>query len=114
MHELSLTQSVIRIVEQEAARQGFATVKTVWLEIGELSSVLPDAMEFCFQAVAAESPVAKGAKLEILRVPGTAWCLDCAQSHPIAQRFDPCPACGGHHLTVTSGEEMRIKEMEVA
>jgi hydrogenase nickel incorporation protein HypA/HybF len=113
MHEMSLTEGIMRILEDEAAKHGFARVKTVWLEIGELSSVDPEAMEFCFGAVTRGSPVAAEARLDIIRIPAAAWCMDCDQSVHIRQRFDPCPHCGGHKLTVTAGEEMRIKELEV-
>ena len=37
MHEMSLTESVVEILCEEARKQGFARVKTVWLEIGDLS-----------------------------------------------------------------------------
>lgn len=112
MHEMSLTEGVVRILEEQAKTHGFAKVKTVWLEIGELSSVDPDSMLFCFDAVA-RAGVAEGAKLEIVRVPGRAWCLDCADTKEIANRTDPCPDCGGYGLAVTDGEQMRIKELEV-
>lgn len=113
MHEMSLTEGVVRILEDQAVRHGISRVKTVWLEIGELSSVDPDSMLFCFGAIAKGNPLTAEAVLEIVRVPGTAWCMDCSESMAIGQRFDPCPKCGGHHLTVTAGDEMRIKELEV-
>ena len=113
MHEMSLTEGVVRIIEDQAAAHGFARVKTVWLEIGELSTVVPDSMEFCFDAVARGNPLTEGARLEIIRIPGAAWCMDCAQSVAIASRTDECPLCGGYHLSVTDGDQMRIKEMEV-
>ena len=113
MHEMSLTEGVIRILEDQAAQHGFAKVKTIWLEIGELSHVDPESMLFCFGAVAKGSPVAAGATLEIVRVPGRGYCLDCAESVAMTKRYDPCPKCGGLSLTVTAGEEMRVKELEV-
>ena len=113
MHEMSLTEGVVRILEDQAAAHGFAKVKTVWLEIGELSNVDPESMLFCFGAVAKGSPVAAEAKLEIIRVAGQAQCLSCTETVPVANRFDPCPKCGGFGLAVTAGEEMRIKELEV-
>lgn len=112
MHEMSLTEGVVRILEEQAKTHGFAKVKTVWLEIGELSSVDPESMLFCFDAIS-RAGVAAGAKLEIVRVPGRAWCLDCADTKEIASRTDPCPDCGGYGLAVTDGEQMRIKELEV-
>jgi hydrogenase nickel incorporation protein HypA/HybF len=110
---MSLTESVVRILEEQAKTHGFAKVKTVWLEIGELSHVDPESMVFCFGAVAKGSPVAAEARLEVIRVPGRAYCLDCAQSVALASRTDPCPICGEFHLAVTGGEEMRVKELEV-
>jgi len=113
VHEMSLTEGVIRILDQQAVQHGFTKVKTVWLEIGELSNVDPDSMLFCFGAVARGSPVAADAVLEIVRVPGLAYCMDCEENVAITQRYDACPKCGGVKLTVTAGEEMRIKELEV-
>lgn len=112
MHEMSLCESVIRILESEAERQGFSRVKVVRLEIGRLSQVEPEAMRFCFEAVKRDT-IAAEAALEILGPPGQAWCMDCSKAIEIARRYDPCPHCGGHRLQVTGGEEMRIKELEV-
>jgi len=113
MHEMSLTEGVVRILEDQAATHGFAKVKTVWLEIGELSQVDPESMIFCFDAVTRGSDIAAGAKLEIVVVPGQAYCLDCADTVTLAKRGDACPKCGGWALQVTAGGEMRIKELEV-
>lgn len=112
MHEMSLCESVLQVLEDEASKQHFTKVKTVWLEIGAMSGVEIDAMRFCFDAVVGNS-LADGAKLEIIEIPAEAWCLDCAQSVTIKQRFDACPLCGGYQLQVTRGDEMRIKELEV-
>jgi len=113
MHEMSLTEGIIRVLEDQAVAQGFAKVKTVWVEIGDLSTVDADALAFCFEAVRNSSPVAAQAKMEIIRLPGQAWCMDCAKPIKISQRFDSCPDCGGESLQVTGGDEMRIKELEV-
>lgn len=112
MHEMSLTEGVLRILEDQAVVAGYARVKTVWLEIGALSQVDPQAMAFCFEAIK-RGTIAEEATLEIIHVPAAAWCMVCSQNVSIAQRYDPCPRCGGHQVTVTGGEDMRIKELEV-
>ena len=112
MHEMSLCESLLQIVEEQAVTQGFTEVKTIWLEIGELSSVDPDAMAFCFDAIRHHS-IAKTAKLELLKVPGKAWCMQCSCEVSLGRRFDPCSGCGSHQLQVIDGEGMRIKELEV-
>ena len=76
MHEMSLSESVLQTLEQQAEVQHYRKVKTVWLEIGALSGVEIEAMRFCFDAVVQDS-LAAGARLEIIAVPGQAWCLPC-------------------------------------
>ena len=112
MHELSLCEGILQVLEDQATEQDYARVKTVWLEIGALAAVEVEAMRFSFDLVCRDS-LAEGCRLEILPLPGTAWCMRCADSVEIAARYDPCPRCGGHQLQVTGGDEMRIKELEV-
>ena len=112
MHEMSLCEGVLQVLQKEAQTQHFVRVKKVWLEIGELSSVEVEAMRFCFDAVM-QGSLADGAALEIVRAPGQAWCMQCAETVNVKQRFDECPHCGSYQLQVTSGDEMKIKELEV-
>lgn len=112
MHEMALTNGVIRILEEQAEAQGFSRVTRVWLEVGALSHAEPQAMAFCFDA-ATRGTLADGATLEILRPPGQAWCMDCCETVEIPARTEPCPRCGGYKLQVTGGEDLRVKELEV-
>ncbi|NLH80600.1 MAG: hydrogenase maturation nickel metallochaperone HypA [Phyllobacteriaceae bacterium] len=112
MHEMSLMESVLEIVEDEARKAGARSVKTVKLAIGELSHVEPEAMAFCFEAVI-RGTLAEGARLEIERVPGQGWCLDCAETVAISERFGTCPKCGGHKVQMTGGDDLRVAELEV-
>ena len=112
MHEMSLCEGILQVMESEAQKQGFSQVKNVWLEIGDLAGVEVDAMLFSFDAVTRNS-LADGAKLNIINIPGTAWCMQCGKNVPVTERFDACPECGSYQLQVTGGDEMRIKELEV-
>jgi len=66
MHELALTQEIVAIVCQAAGEQ---RVRQVTLEIGQLTCVTPDAIEFCFEVVA-KGTLAEGARLNIRRTSG--------------------------------------------
>lgn len=112
MHEMSLCEGVLQVLEESSLAQKFSKVKTVWLEIGALSGVEPEAMSFSFDVVV-KGTLADGAKLEMIEVPADAWCMMCEKPVAIKQRYDACPDCGGHQLQVSGGEEMRIKELEV-
>lgn len=113
MHEMSLAEGVLQLLEDAARQQKFEKVLTVWLEIGQLSGVEVEAMAFCFDAVARDS-VAQGARLEIVVLPGVGWCMACAVSVPMSEVFGECPHCGSFQMQVTGGTEMRVKELEVA
>ncbi|MBB4267110.1 hydrogenase maturation nickel metallochaperone HypA [Roseospira visakhapatnamensis] len=113
MHELALTEGILRILEAEAERQAFSHVRTVWLELGALSHAEPEAIRFCFDMVM-KGTLAEGARLELLRTPGKGWCMTCATEIAVDRRFDPCPRCGGYQVQVLDGDAMRIKELEVA
>jgi len=112
MHEMSLCEGVVQLIEEQAGKQGFSRVRTVWLEIGALAGVELEAMRFSFDAVARET-VAAGAHLEIIPVAGRATCPACKHTVEIEARFDACPDCGHYPLDIIAGEEMRISELEV-
>jgi hydrogenase nickel incorporation protein HypA/HybF len=112
MHEMSLVESIVQLIEDSAAKERFSSVKLVAVEIGRLSSVEPEALAFCFDA-ATRGSIADGARLEIHHVPGRAMCLQCGADVEIENLYDPCPKCGAFGLRVTGGTEMRVKELEV-
>lgn len=112
MHEMSLAEGVMQLVEDTARREQARKVTLVVLEIGRLSSVEPAALSFCFDVVTRGS-LAEGAALEIVDVPGAGWCMQCAATVPIAERYGACPQCGSHQVQATGGTEMRVKEIEI-
>ena len=113
MHEMSLAEGVLQVIEDAARAQDFSRVTAVWLEIGALSGVEVEAMKFCFDAVVRDS-IAECARLEIIATPGSGWCMQCSKSVPMTEVFGECPDCGSHQMQVTGGTEMRVKELEVA
>lgn len=113
MHEMSLAEGVLGVVADAVLANQPCTVRTVRLEIGALAAVELDALRFAFEVVKRGS-VAEGAMLDIVQVPGSAWCMQCSRSVAIADRTDPCPECGSWQLQVTGGGEMRVMELELA
>ena len=112
MHEMSLCESLIETIQEQAEVQQFGRVKTVFLEIGMLAGVETDALRFCFDIIC-RGTVAESAQLVISEPPGRAWCFDCNQEVQLADRLSPCPICHGYSLQYKGGDEMRITELEV-
>ena len=109
MHELSLIGSVLRIVEEQAVAKHFQRVISVCLGV-EVSNVEIQALVFCFGI---ETGSLANARLCIQMIPGQAWCEKCKKSVHIALRTDPCPHCGIWGLSVTDGDQITIRELEV-
>lgn len=109
MHEMSITQGIIDLCIEHA---GGRRVRSLQVEIGELGSVVPEAVEFCFEACSRET-LLEGARLNIIRVPGMGRCQECGQETPLAELYAPCQHCGGNRVTVVAGEELRVREIEV-
>lgn len=112
MHEMSICESIVSIIEQQAIAQSFKKVKMVRLEIGPLAGVEIEALRFSFDVVT-KGGLAQGARLEVIELPVNAWCMQCAKSVDVKERFDPCPDCNSYQVQITGGDELRIKEMEV-
>jgi hydrogenase nickel incorporation protein HypA/HybF len=112
MHEMSLAEGILGIVEEAARTQGFRKVKELRLEIGALAGVEVEALSFCLDVVL-QGSVAEDARLELLRVPGAGWCMQCGETVTIAALYDACPRCGGYQVQATGGTEMRVKDLLV-
>ena len=112
MHEMSLCEGIRQVVDRAAASPDISRVSMVRLEIGRFAGVEKEALLFAWDVVM-RGTKAEGAELVMIDLPGRATCFDCMATVEIADRFDPCPDCGGGRLLPQGGDEMRIKDMEV-
>ncbi len=108
MHELGITQNIVAIVNENAKG---AKVSRVVLEIGKLSAILPDAVQFCFD-ICTKDTVLENAILEIREIPGLAKCRQCNAEIALDKPFGIC-SCGSVELDLITGEELKIKEIEI-
>ncbi|MGW1680240.1 hydrogenase maturation nickel metallochaperone HypA/HybF [Saccharopolyspora sp. NPDC002376] len=108
MHELGITQSIVDAV---LAAVDDPAIKSVHLEVGRLSGVVPDAIRFCFELVA-EGTRLTGARLDIVEPSGRGECRSCGAEVEMDDLLASCP-CGGVDLAVVAGQELRIKAVEV-
>lgn len=112
MHELSLTQNLIDIAEEHARREDATAITSVTMEIGALSGVIPEAVEFAFEACTKDT-LADGATLTIHYVPALGRCQECGQECEMESLLDGCSECGSYALDIIKGQEMALIEMEI-
>jgi hydrogenase nickel incorporation protein HypA/HybF len=114
MHELPITESILKIILKHAGTNGVRKVKTIRLKVGRLSDLEDEWIQRYFDYLS-KGTVAEGARLEIERTPIIMQCNACSESYEVeAAKMGGliCPACGGKDGTLLSGREYYIKEME--
>ena len=114
MHELSLSQSLLDIVEDYAGREGFSRVNVLRLSLGRFSCVNPDSLEFTF-AVLSRGTRAEGARLEFDVRPAVLTCAACGGQSACDGPLEVCcPRCGSAEVFLKGGtEELKLQEMDV-
>jgi hydrogenase nickel incorporation protein HypA/HybF len=112
MHELSVAQSILDIVQQSVPKDELADVRIVRLKLGTFSGVVADSLDFCFTAITSETPLAK-AHLVFEHVPFAVQCRHCQKTFENDIGFVVCPECEGTDTVVLSGRELQVTEIEL-
>lgn len=112
MHELSLAQEIVRMVEAAAQREHFQRVAILRLEAGALAGVEVSALRFALDAMVPGTCL-DGAHIEIDEPPGAAWCERCQRNVAIFTRADPCPVCNGYPVKPVAGMALRVVDLVV-
>lgn len=115
MHEMSIADSILSIVKEELQKHQLHTLLLVRVRYGAMSSVVPESLRFCFEAMTTGTPL-EGARMELEEIPVILRCCACGTE------FAPedgqllgavCPSCGqplGH--AVVQGRELYIQHIE--
>ncbi|MDB5027745.1 MAG: hydrogenase nickel insertion protein HypA [Candidatus Eremiobacteraeota bacterium] len=113
MHELSVALSLLDGVRETAARDGIERVSAVYVRVGALSGIAPDALRFSWE-LATEGTVAARSALRIEDVPLVVFCERCAgERAPRPATGLLCPDCGGACPSIVRGRELQLVAMEV-
>ena len=112
MHELALTEGILRLVSSEQKKNGFSRVLEIELCIGEYSGVIPGCIEEFFP-LAAKDTAAEGAKLVTETLEAVFECPDCGFRGKPERHAACCPQCGSTAIRMTSGREFFIKNLIV-
>lgn len=113
MHELSITQEIVRIVEQtRAGADPDARVKKVYLKIGKLTGFMADPIRHYYSIITEDTPLA-GAEIEVEEAPLVLLCGECGkQTMPDAPVFT-CGECGGSDTAIVSGRDLTVVSIEL-
>jgi hydrogenase nickel incorporation protein HypA/HybF len=114
MHELSLAESILEIVEEYEVRYRFSHVNSIHLSYGRLSCIEPKALQFAFE-VQSKGSKSQDAELIFDVLPAVIHCFTCNVDMEIQGAYDAqCPKCHGEEVILTGGtEELKILDLNV-
>lgn len=113
MHELAVTEGILKVVLDAAAQAGARQIRAIDLVIGELSGMVDDSIQFYFDILSRDT-LAAGATLRFHREPATVTCLECGGEFAGQLPLTPfCPRCGSVRLRVAGGRELRVESIEI-
>jgi len=112
MHELTIAQELLELIAGVAREHGAVGVSSATVEIGELATVDPAALEFAFEAIRPGTP-ASACRLLMRSVPLVVRCSRCAAEGRASRELLCCPSCGGRPVAPIAGRELRLVAIEI-
>jgi len=112
MHELSIAMGIVDIAKNEAVKHQISEIELIELEIGTLSGVEIESLNFAWP-LAVNGTVLEHAEKKISIIKGKARCLDCGNDYDLKNIFDPCPQCKSHFKDIYHGKELRVKAIVI-
>ncbi|MDD6038703.1 MAG: hydrogenase maturation nickel metallochaperone HypA [bacterium] len=113
MHELGVVFYVIKDVNKIAKENQVEKVNAVVLEIGEVSTVVPELLIDCWNWAVKKEPILEGAELKVETIKAVTHCEDCGEDYETVKYAKICPHCQSENTYLLRGNEFSIKEIEV-
>jgi hydrogenase nickel incorporation protein HypA/HybF len=112
MHELPVTEDILRIATEEAQKHQATQVTDIYLTIGKLSSIIDDSVQFYWDHIS-KGTICEGATLHFKRPPAVMRCVKCQTEFELLEELLPCPNCGSFELNIVSGDEMHVDHIDI-
>ncbi len=112
MHELAVTQGMLSVALEHAAKAGATKIRHINLLIGDASGIVDDSVQFYFDFVSKGTP-AEGAILHFERVPTRFRCHNCETEFSPGNKQWACPQCGELSIDIVAGREFYVESIEV-
>ncbi len=113
MHEYSIAAGIVNAVLPVARERGMS-VRRIWVKAGVLKAIVPEALEFCFDALKRRHSLLRGAELVLEVVPITGKCRRCGAEIELSRVLGVCPSCGSTDVEWKSGGELYVEKVELA
>jgi hydrogenase nickel incorporation protein HypA/HybF len=112
MHELAVTEEILRVALEHAERAQATRITDINLVIGALSTIVDDSVQFYFDFLSPDT-IAAGAELHFERIPARLRCRQCQNEFEPGERDYHCPQCNTLGGEVIAGREFYLDSMQV-
>jgi len=111
MHELAVTESILKITRKYALQENASSVTDVYLVIGDLSSIIDDSVQFYWDFITKDT-ICEHSILHFKRIPARARCQACGHEFAMTDLM-PCPQCDSPRFKIIEGEEFYVDSIKV-
>ena len=112
MHEMSVAQNIVEIVQQYLPEGDPGGVHSVRIRVGQFSGIVRESLEFCFNVITEGTPL-EGAVLDIEDVALMVRCRTCSEVSTPAEGLFICQGCGSSDVHILSGTELQVVSLEL-
>ena len=112
MHELSVTESLLKTAIEYAEKNQASRVLILHIVVGELSGIIDESVQFYWDMIS-ENTICSQAKLNFEKRPAQLYCQSCENIFNLQGELSPCPQCASMHLKVLSGDEFLLDSIEI-
>ena len=112
MHELSIAVNIVEMIEDNAKMEKAHSVDRFEIDVGTLSGVVVDALEFALEE-AVKNSICSKAKWKINKIEAKAKCRKCGHIYNVDDYFSPCPKCERFDKEILQGKEIQLKSITV-
>ena len=121
MHEFSFAYNIFKVAEATAIKYKAKKITEVYLEIGELTLIVPELLRQSFK-MATHGSIAQDAELKIEITPGKIKCRDCGEISTVTlneeaqltglQLFQ-CKHCHSKNTEIIEGKKANVKNIKI-
>ena len=112
MHEMGIVLHLAKTLDETAKEENLTKVGSVTLQVGEVSGIMTDLFQDCWNYFRVRHPLLKEAELHLETIPAVTYCNGCKQTYGTVQYGKTCPYCGSEETWLLEGNECVIKEIE--
>ncbi len=121
MHEFAFAYDIFKVAEATATKYNAKRITEVYLEIGELTLIVPHLLKQSF-IMATKGSIAEGAELKIEIIPGKIRCRECNKISTVTlneeaqltglQLFQ-CKFCHSKNTEIIDGKKANVKNIKI-